>query len=282
MFKGKKVLVTGSEGMIGKELVKLLEKRCEVIKTDIKLGKHDLRQFTHCLHLCRKADYVFHLAGVKGNPRMTNERPVDFMGPMLQFDTNMILAAQECGVKKFLYTSSIAAEHPEADFYPAWAKQTAENLISAMRIQYKGTKYCIARPANVYGRFDNFKRDDLMVISSLIKKGLSSFDQLEVWGDGSPIRDFINAKDVARAMILIMEKMPKDPIPICSGQGISIKMIAEIIAKYTDTKTVYKGKDLGAKIKIMDNSKLKKLGFKPEVSIEDGIKEVISYRKNGI
>src|SRR3990167_3175891 len=206
MFKGKNVLVTGASGMIGRELVLQLKDEGAFVETaDLKQGI-DLRNYNECLSVTMDMDYIFHLAGVKGNPQMTSERPVSFMGPMLQFDTNMILASQINNVKGFLYTSSIAVLNPEMDKFPAWAKTTGEKLIEAMRIQHKGN-YCIVRPANVYGRFDDFKKDNLMVISSLIKKGLKN-EVLEVWGDGSNERDFINAKDVARGMILTMKNMP--------------------------------------------------------------------------
>ena len=122
-WKDKKVLVTGSEGMIGKELVIQLEElEANVLWNGVDFRKYkslDLRDKDSCEHICRMADYVFHLVGIKGSPIMTRERPVDFMGPMLQFDTNMILAAQQYGVKKFLYTSSIAVENPQTDKYPA-------------------------------------------------------------------------------------------------------------------------------------------------------------------
>ena len=99
-WKNKKVLVTGSEGMIGKELVIQLEELgAEVEGIDLK-NNIDLTDFVLCKICCKDIDYVFHLAGVKGSPKMTKERPVDFMGPMLQFDTNMILAAQNKKVKK--------------------------------------------------------------------------------------------------------------------------------------------------------------------------------------
>ena len=108
MFRDKKILVTGSQGMIGKELTELLLHRgAKVYEGDIKDG-NDLTNYDTCLKLCDGMDIVFHLAGIKGNPRRTNEKPVDFMVPMLQFDTNMIKAAQEMGIKKFFYTSSIA------------------------------------------------------------------------------------------------------------------------------------------------------------------------------
>ena len=175
-WKDKKVLVCGDKGMIGQELVRqLIDLGIDFSTADIKDG-FDLRDYRVCNAICSNIDIVFYLVGIKGSPKMTKERPVDFMEPMLKCDTNMITAAQSNGVKRFLYTSSIAVENPESDRFPAWAKKTGETLIEAMRIQYPikyamsrhlddpdykpndwiGTKWCIVRPANVYGRFDNF------------------------------------------------------------------------------------------------------------------------------
>lgn len=282
IWKNKKVLVTGSEGMIGKELVEQLKKLGSIVyKIDLKNG-HDLTYKSQAELLIgygispiihkEKIDYIFHLAGIKGNPRMTAERPVDFMGPMLQFDTNMILAAQYFKVKKFLYTSSIAVENPKTDKYPAWAKQTAETLIEAMKIQYpKGTQYCIVRPCNVYGRFDNLEAKECMVVSDLIRKGIKN-KQIEVWNNGGGIRDFINAKDCALGMIKAMKDMPDIPVNLCSGKGVKIKEVANIIGKELNIPVIF-GKEI-------DNSKrVMKLNwnFKPKIDIEKGIKEVIKY-----
>ena len=291
MWKDKKVLCTGSEGLIGKELVIQLEELgANVIKTDIKLDRlEDLRNYHFCLGLISggttkdKVDYIFHLAGIKGNPKMTKERPVDFMGPMLQFDTNMILAAQENKVKKFLYTSSIAVENPQTDRFPACAKKTAEELIEAMRVQYpQGTEYCIVRPANVYGRFDNFETQDAMVITSLISRATDvRVNSINIWGDGSHIRDFINAKDVARGMIETMENMPFESVHLCSGKGITIKQIAEIISKHTNKPIKYLPVPnlLGDKSRVMRPSHK---FFDTQITLEDGIKEAIDYVKSKI
>src|SRR3990167_2451117 len=111
-WKNKKVLVDGSEGLIGKELVKQLkELGANVYRFDIKLNplqdvtlKSQCRAFLSSI----RQEYVFHLFGIKGSPIRTNKYPVDFMYPMIVGDANMIKLANDYGVKKFLYTSSIA------------------------------------------------------------------------------------------------------------------------------------------------------------------------------
>jgi len=281
-WKGKKVLVSGSEGMIGKELViQLKELGADVYGFDIMIDSIQNVTFKRSCQLVYekiKPEFVFHLFGIKGNPKMTKERPVDFMGPMLQGDTNMILAAQKYGVKRFLYTSSIAVENPESDKYPAWAKQTAETLIEAMKIQYPEINYCIVRPANVYGRFDNFERKDNMVVTSLIKKAMTD-GQLVLDIEGAKqTRDFINAKDVARGMIKVMEELPDKPVNLCSGESTSINYLAAVIKDNLDIEIIEKDLNLtlGPDKKVMEQN----YPLDIQVSLKEGIKEAIEYLKN--
>ena len=140
-----------------------------------------------------------------------------------------------------------------------------------MRIQYpNGTEYCIVRPANVYGRFDKYNEDS-MVITSLIHKAFYR-PTLEVGGDGTQIRDFINAKDVARGMIEAIEQMPNKPVNLCSGKGIKISKVAEIIAKEVGKKIKYKKSNhTGDKRRVMKIN----WDFKPKIEIEEGLKEAI-------
>lgn len=278
-WKNKRVLITGGLGMIGLELYEQLDDLGAIISVaDLKDGQ-DLINFEVCRLECLEKDYVFHLAGVKGSPKMTNERPVDFMAPMLGFDRNMIVAAQQRNVKRFLYTSSIAVENPESDKYPAWAKMTSEMLIEAMRIQYPedSTKYCIVRPANVYGRYDDFSNPNAMVITSMINNAMAV--ELELWGEGNQVRDFINSKDVARGMIKAMEDMPEKPVNLCSGEGVTIKRVVELIAEYVDVplkKVSIEGQVMGDDRRVMELN----WDFKPHISIEEGLREVIEHVKN--
>lgn len=280
MFKGKKVLVTGSEGLIGQELVEQLKKLgAKTCLYDIKICSFfDVtnKQFIEEIFQSFKPDYVFHCFGIKGSPKRTREKPVDFMYPMLVGDANIIYLAQKYGVKKMLYTSSITVKYPEVDKYPAWAKSTGEFLIDAMRIQYpKRTQYCIVRPASVYGRFDNFGDENSMVITALIDKALKN-KEFEVWGDGSEERDFINSKDVARGMIQAMEEMPKEPVTLCSGKCNTIKEIVEIIEKETGSKAIFKPElKAGAQKRVMDIN----WNFKPKIEIKEGLEETIKWIK---
>ena len=113
-FKNKNVLVTGGNGMIGRQLVSLLEKRdANVTVADLPI---DLRDRNICDAMCMEKDMVFHLAGIKGSPQRCMEEPASFSVPMIQFNANMIEAAYNAGVEWFFYTSSVGVYHPAEVF----------------------------------------------------------------------------------------------------------------------------------------------------------------------
>lgn len=265
--------------MVGQELVEILlvrEPSAEVVLADIKHGC-DLREYNTCYNLCKGVDEIFHVAGIKGNPKMTEYRPLDFMLPMLQMDSNMIRAAIENNVPKFLYTSSIAVLYPDVDKYPAWAKKTGETLIEAARVQYPENKFCVVRPTNIYGRYDNFNNPDAMVVTNLITKAIKS-STLEVWGTGGEMRDFINAKDVVLGMIKTMKAMPDKPINLCTGVQHSIRTVVETIRANIgkELSITYTGQTVGSKNRPIEfNGEI--INFEPTVQLEDGIKEAIKY-----
>jgi GDP-L-fucose synthase len=308
MFKDQKVLVTGGGGMIGRSLVKLLLDRGAKITiadltkpSDLPEGvEHvqvDLRFFDNCLDICKGKDYVFHLAGVKGSPKMCAEQPVDFMVPMLQFNTNMMQAAFDANVKWYLFTSSVGVYAPADVFYEdtvwntmpspndrfaGWAKRIGELQAEAYEIQYGKKNISIVRPANVYGAYDNFNPANAMVVPSLIRKAQEN-DILEVWGDGSTIRDFIHADDVALGMIYAVEKQITEPINLGSGRGYSIKEVVDMVVKHSGKQLEVKwltDKPAGDKIRLFDMTKAKSYGFDISVSLDEGIKSTTEWFLN--
>ena len=303
MFKNQNVLVTGGSGMIGRQLVDLLlEKEAKVTIADLNKPtdlpeevdyvKANLLYFDQCEKICKGMDYVFNLVGIKCSPKITMEQPADIMGPMMQFNTNMLEAAMKSNIKWYLYTSTVGVYTPAEvfyeddvwngspspnDWYGGWAKRMGELQCEAYEKQSGEGKCSIVRPANVYGSYDNFNLKNAMVVPSLIRKAHEN-NILDVWGDGSPIRDFIHAKDVARGMIFAVENKITKPINLGSGTGITIKELAETIANYFNKPIQWSPeKPSGDARRIFSMDRANSYGFTPEISIQQGIKNTIEW-----
>lgn len=311
-YNNKKILVTGGTGMIGIYLVEKLIEQGAIVRIaslddpsrahkDAEFKKVDLTKFDNCLEVCKDMDYVFNLVGIKGSPKMTMEKPANCLVPMILFNTNMMEAARIANVERYLYTSTIGVYSPaeifkeddvwksfpsKNDWYGGWAKRIGELQGEAYEKQYGWDKIAIVRPANVYGKFDSFD-ENAMVIPSLIKRAVNGEDPYVVWGDGTQIRDFIHSGDVARGMMMALEKCPgpRFPINLGSGKGFSIKELVKVVINNLDKKPEVvwdTTKPTGDKIRLMDITRAKELiGWEPQISIEQGVKEVMDwYREN--
>lgn len=291
--------------MIGRELVGILKSygahvSVASLDKDVDLGEGiefvsaDLRDLNQCYSVCRGKDIVFNLVGVKGSPAMTAQKPASFFVPTIMLSLNMMEAARTEGVGRYLFTSSIGVYEPSDVFYEdsvwstfpspndrfaGWAKRMGELQAQAYEIQHGWDKISIVRPANVYGSFDNFDPENAMVIPSLINRALNEEGPLTVWGDGSPIRDFIHARDVASGMAKLVALGYNKPVNLGSGTGVTIKSIAELVAKYCEVEELVwdTSKPSGDLKRIMSTERAESLGIVPGVSLEDGIKETVEW-----
>ena len=303
-----KILITGASGMVGKHLVDMcLDKGYYVRGIDIRLDDRyleekywgdnfdffqaDLRDFDRCKVLVDDIDVVFHVAGVKGSPKRAAEQPNDYFTPMLQMNTNIAEASRLEGVDWYVYTSTVGVYQPaevfkeddvwttypsENDKYAGWVKRLGELQLDCFETHYGLKNYSIVRPANIYGEYDEFGEEST-VIASLVKKGYHN-DLLSVWGDGTPIRDFIHAEDVARGILMSYENQITEPINLGSGDGVRIKDIASIVATHYGKEIEYDTtKPNGDNKRLMDMTRANSYGFYPEVDLETGIKRVIKY-----
>ena len=292
-FKNKNILVTGGKGMIGRSLVDILQTKSpnNILVAD--LPNYDLRDRNVCKEICDGQDIIFHLAGIKGSPQRCMESPASFSVPMIQFNANMVEAAFNADVDWFLYTSSVGVYHPaevfeeddvwktfpsENDWFAGWAKRIGEMNVEAYVKQNNWNKCSIVRPANVYGPNDNFGKWS-MVVPSLIKKAMEN-DVLEVWGDGSPIRDLIYTDDVAKGMIHMVENQVTEPVNLGSGDGVTIKEVADIIASYFQLDIEWdETKPMGDSKRLMSTERAESFGFTPQTSLENGIVKTIQWYK---
>ena len=306
MWQGARVLVTGGTGLIGRPLVERLLAQgasVRIASLDDPSRAHPAAEFRRlnltvldtCLAACEGMDYVFHLAGIKGSPAMTATRPASFFVPTILFNTNMMEAARRCDVKGYLYTSTIGVYAPAAVFreddvwttfpsehdrFAGWAKRMGELQAEAYRIEHGWDRVSIVRPANVYGPFDNFDPENAMVIPSLIRRAVDGEDPLAVWGDGSAVRDFIHAGDVARGMLLVMERGLRQPVNLGSGLGVRIRELVELIVSQLERppQVVWdRSRPSGDPQRVMDVSRARALGFAPSISIADGLRETIAW-----
>ena len=292
-MKNKSALVIGASGMVGTALMKVLgrSKKYFLIKgvdieTDMTIKSNT--------EIIKDYDHIYHLAGKKGSPQTARERPADYL-PMLQFDANIIEAVGKYKPEWFLYTSSIGVYPPmevyeedkvwhevpsENDKIPGYIKRMGELSCYAIRATYGYENISIVRPANIYGPNDNFGKNS-MVIPALIKKGYED-DVINVWGDGSPIRDFVYCEDVARGMLHMVENKVNHTVNLGSGEGVKISDIANTIGRHFDKEVKYdKTKPNGDMKRLMSMKRANDFGFTPKTSLNDGIQKTIEWYLNG-
>ena len=249
-MKNKSALVIGASGMVGTALMKVLGSS----KTYFKIKGVDIETdmtIKSNTEIIKDYDHIYHLAGKKGSPQTAKERPADYL-PMLQFDTNIIEAVGKYKPEWFLYTSSIGVYPPmevyeedkvwhkvpsENDKIPGYIKRMGELSCYAIRATHGYENISIVRPANIYGPNDNFGKNS-MVIPALIKKGCED-DVINVWGDGSPTRDFIYCEDVALGMLHMVENKVNHTVNLGSGEGVKISDIANTIGTHFDKEVKY-------------------------------------------
>lgn len=307
----KKILVTGGTGMIGRALVdKLLEKNCEItiasidrpnaqdrILKETEFKFCDLRDFQETKKLAKNKDVVFHLAGIKGSPKMTSEKPSSFFTNTLMFNLNMMEAARISGVERYLFTSSVGVYSPsdifveddvwktfpsENDRFAGYAKRMGELQATANQLEYGWNAVSIVRPANVYGPFDNFDSETGMVVPSLISRFASDENPIRIWGDGTAVRDFIFCEDVADGMISVIEENYTLPVNLGSGKGTRISEIVRILKKLFPNKETIWDSNMpkGDDIRLMDTARAQSIGIKNKIDIEQGLIKTVNWYLN--
>jgi GDP-L-fucose synthase len=305
-FYGKKVLVTGGTGLIGREIVKILHGAGAIV-TVVSLDRiemadgveniyGDLTGLDFCKEVTRGMDFVCHVAGIKGSIDVTVKKPASFFVPLLMFNTNVLEASRLNNVKRLVYTSSIGAystaevfregensEGPPMDMFPGWAKRMAELQIKAYQIQYGLDSFAIVRPCNVYGPGDNFDPENAMVIPTLMYRIYKKEDPVVVWGDGSSVRDFAFSRDVAEGVILALYHGTRSGfVNLGSGKGVTIRELVETLGSFIDFNYTFDTtKPAGFPKRVMDVSLAKELiDYDPTTSLRDGLKETWDWFMN--
>lgn len=308
------VLVTGGSGMIGSYVVERLlaaGKRVRVVdrdlrgggwdRIDLELVAADLCDSSMVRHVFKGVDEVYHIAGIKGSVVVTQAQPASFFVPLLTMNTLVLEEARRVGAR-VLYTSTVGAHsersidfpelawwegqtiYPPMDSYPGWAKRMGELQLEAYRQQYKTDNMFCVRLGVVYGPGDNFDINSAMVIPSLLakvyrQKFRGGVDPIEIWGDGTAVRDFCFADDIAEACIQVMDRGMNtcwSYLNLGGGEGVSIKTLVEVISQVVGGFEFYfNPKRPGGVARRVLNTRAANqiLGWKPQTMLRDGIKK---------
>ena len=298
MEKEAKIYVAGHRGMVGSAVVRELQNNGFhniVTKTSKEL---DLRSqdAVRSFYQTEKPQYVFVAAAKVGGIHANNVYRAEFLYDNLMIQNNLIHFAYESGVKKLLFLGSSCiypklAEQPLKEDYLlsgylestnepyAIAKITGIKMCEAYRDQY-GCNFISAMPTNLYGPNDNYHPENSHVLPALIRKfheaKVSSTGQVEIWGDGTPMREFLYADDLANALVYLMENYnEKQFVNVGFGSDVAIKELAETVAKVVGFDGGMKydsSKPNGTPRKLMDSSRLFSTGWKPKTNLEEGIR----------
>ena len=301
-LEGKHILVTGGNGFLGKQVVKFLEKINDV-KIVIPTSKEfDLRNIENCKQVVKNIDVVFHLAAHVGGIGLNREKPAELFYDNLMMGTQLLHEAKISGVKKFIALGTICS-YPkfsnvpilENDIWNGYPEETnapyglAKKMLlvqsKAYRQQY-GFSSIVVIPTNLYGPEDNFDPSSSHVIPALIRKIFlakkNNSDEIEVWGDGTPTRDFLFVEDAANGIINAAKFYDnEEPLNLGSSQEISIKHIVEQISEILDYEGSIKWnkeKPNGQPRRCVSYERAKEIiNFEPKMNFNQGLKLTIEW-----
>jgi len=306
MEKSSKIYIAGHRGMVGSSILRSLQTRGYtnfVLRTSTVL---DLRnqQAVADFFAVEKPDYVFLAAAKVGGIVANNTFRADFIYENIMIQSNVIHQAYLNGVKKLLFLGSSCiypklAPQPLKEEYLltgllettnepyAIAKIAGIKMCDAYREQY-GCNFISVMPTNLYGPNDNYDLNDSHVLPALLRKFITAKNNgdvaVTIWGTGGPMREFLHADDLAAACLFLMDKHNEAGlVNIGVGEDISIldlaRMVKQIVGFEGDIITDTTKPD-GTPRKLMDVSKLTKLGWKASISLEEGIKKVYEEIKD--
>ena len=307
-WQSKRVCVTGGAGFLGKVVVRKLQERGveDVFIPQIEdYNLVDLRDINRML-ADAKADLIIHLAAQVGGIGANLEHPAEFFYNNLMMGVQLMHRAWETGVRKFVAIGTICAypkftpvPFKEENLWDGYPEETnapyglAKKMLLVQAQSYRqqyGYNALFLLPVNLYGPGDNFNPQSSHVIPALIRKCIEAQeagrDEIVVWGDGSPTREFLYVEDAAEGILLASEKYNEsDPVNLGAGSEISIKDLVEIIAN----KTGFSGKLVwdttkpnGQPRRKLDTARAyQRFGFKAQMSFEEGMGHTIKwFREN--
>ena len=309
MDSNSKIFVAGHKGLVGSAIVRNLKEKgfTNILTAD--RNQIDLTNLTavKMFFLLEQPEYVFMAAAKVGGILANRDYPADFIYENLMIQSNIISCAAEAEVKKLLFLGSSC-------IYPKFAEQpiTEDQLLSG-HLESSNEAYAIAKiagikmcqayrrqhglnaislmPTNLYGPNDNFDHNSSHVLPAMISKFHGSLDKSEhwvvkLWGDGSPMREFLHVDDLAEACYTCMEKYDgEEHINVGTGEDVTIKELAETIIDVVGSKNDYEwdtSKPNGTPRKVLNVDKIKSLGWEPKISLREGIESTYEWFKQNV
>ena len=303
MNKDSRIYVAGHAGLVGSAVVRRLEAEGFTNVLTAKRDQLDLRDQSEVSHWFKanRPEYVFLVAGTVGGILANSTRPAEFIYDNMMIHGTVVHASHLYDVKKLLYlgssciypreaTQPITEEQlltgplePTNEWY-AIAKIAGIKLCQAYRRQY-GRDFISAMPTNLYGPNDNFDLTSSHVLPALIRKfhdaKLSGATSVEIWGTGSPMREFLHVDDLADACLHLMNNYSDDShVNVGTGVDLSIRELAEKIRDlvYPDAELQFDlSKPDGTPRKVLDVSRLRSTGWAPKIDLDTGVRETYQW-----
>ncbi len=302
-----KIFIAGHRGMVGSAIERELRKQgytnfVNRTSKELDLTRQDqVEQF----FAAEKPDYVFLAAAKVGGIHANNTFPADFAYQNLMMECNVIHSSYRNGVKKLLFLGS-SCIYPRMAPQPipedalltgpleqtneayALAKITGLRMCAYYRKQY-GCDYISAMPTNLYGYGDNFDLQNSHVLPALIRKAhdakTKGLPSMEVWGTGTPLREFLYVDDLAEGLVFLMHNYSDEPhVNIGSGSEVTIRELVETVCDvvgYTGKLQFDTSKPDGTPRKVMDVSRINAMGWKAHTDLRSGIAQVYRWFQAG-
>lgn len=310
-IKAKKICVTGSSGFLGGWICRELQARGASVVGISKSGelvqdlniptfRADLRNFEEAESLMGGCDAVVIASAVTSGAQVIETDPLVHLFDNMLINSSLIRAATRTGVRRLVFISSstvypnltvpMTEDHADGTYFHKYkvvgAMKRASEQMGQLASEYSTTEVISVRPGNSYGPFDHFGEESSHVIPALVRKIYDADETLEVWGDGTDIKNFIYAQDLARGIIAALEHGEAGHLYNIGGpQEVSIRTVIETLLKVAGktglTVEYDKSKPSMIPVRRIDSAKAhRELGFFAETSIDEGLRKTYEWYGN--